>query len=216
MPALLVSIALPATGVSYRFGDSCHINHENALGDYWGPLLAFAAISAMLQFATFGYCIKVYIRSLLDDTATSDNSSGLPSYNSSVRTVTAKQAFRRVKMVVALQWRSILIVLIIIANVVFLAIVFISMDNTVSAARKHVEKAKPWLYCLAVNQGDKNKCLKEVGSLVRNESTVMAALILLSVGWSSPSRASRANIDLAQRLLGLAFPRPRFDGYRMD
>lgn len=181
VPVLLVAIALPTTGVSYRFGDTCHINHEKALGDYWGPLLSFAAISAVLQFATFGYCIKVYIRSLFDDTATSDNSSALPSYNSSVRTVTAKQAFRRIKTVVALQWRSILIVLIIIANVVFLSVVFISMDNTVSAAKANVAKARPWLFCLAAHQGDKTKCWKEVGTLVRNESTVMAAMILLSV-----------------------------------
>ena len=181
VPILLIAIALPATGVSYRFGDTCHINHEKALGDYWGPLLSFAAISAVLQFTTFGYCIKVYIKSLFDDTATSDNSSGLPSYNSSVRTVTAKQAFRRIKKVVALQWRSILIVLIIIANVVFLSIVFISMDNTVSAIRTNVGRAQPWLFCLATHNGDKTKCWKEVGLLVRNESTVMAALILLSV-----------------------------------
>lgn len=181
VPILLVAIALPATGVSYRFGGTCHINHEKALGDYWGPLLSFAAVSTVLQFATFGYCIKVYIRSLFDDTATTDNSSGLPSYNSSVRTVTAKQALRRIKTVVALQWRGILIVLIIIANVVFLSIVFISMDNTVSAAKANIAKAEPWLVCLAAHKGDKTKCWKEVGTLVRNESTVMAAMILLSV-----------------------------------
>lgn len=185
-PLLLLSIALPATGVSYRFGDTCHINHEKALGDYWGPLLTFAAVSAVLQFTTFGYCIKVYIRSLFDDSATTDNSSGLPRYTSSVRTVTAKQAFRRIKKVVLLQWRSILIVLIIIANVVFLSVVFISMDNTVAAAKANVDKARPWLICLVVHQGDKTQCWKEVGTLVRNESTVMAVLILLSVsdgGW---------------------------------
>lgn len=192
VPILLIAIALPATGVSYRFGDTCHINHEKALADYWGPLLSFAAVSAILQFTTFGYCIKVYIKSLFDDSATSDNSSGLPTYNPSVRTVTAKQAFRRIKKVVALQWRSILIVLIIIANVVFLSIVFISMDNTVSAIKTNVERAQPWLICLASHNGDKTKCWKEVGTLVRNESTVMAALILLSVLLPFPP-SSRVN-----------------------
>lgn len=225
VPILLIAIALPATGVSYRFGDTCHINHEKALGDYWGPLLSFAAISTILQFTTFGYCIKVYIKSLFDDTATSDNSSGLPSYNSSVRTVTAKQAFRRIKKVVALQWRSILIVLIIIANVVFLSIVFISMDNTVSAITTNVERAQPWLLCLAVHNGDKTECWKEVGLLVRNESTVMAALILLSVtGFlfflSRVHHVSTHPLTMvswvAQRVLELAFLGPHLDGFGLD
>ena len=191
---LLVSIALPVTGVSYRFGNTCHINHEKALQDYWGPLLAFAVVSTILQFATFGYCIKVYIKSLFDDTATSDNSSGLPTYNSSVRTVTATQALRRIKKVVALQWRSIIIVLIIIVNVTFLAVIFISMDRAVLAAKKDVSKAQPWIICLVMNGGDKTKCLAKAGSLIKNESTVMAALLLLSVRfptlWLSYARAN--------------------------
>ena len=195
IPALFIALALPVTGVSYRFGNTCHINHDKALQDYWGPLLAFAVVSTILQFATFCYCIKVYIRSLLDDTATSDNNSGLPSYNSSVRTVTATQALRRIKKVVALQWRSIVIVLIIIVNVTFLAIIFISMDHAVSAAKKDPKKAEPWLLCLVTNDGDKNKCLDKAGHLIKNEPTVMAALVLLSVRVHLILRCSRLTLS---------------------
>ena len=191
LPALIVAIALPVTGVSYRFGDTCHINHTKALDDYWGPLLAFAAISTILQFTTFGYCIKVYIRSLFEDSdnSTSQASShGLPSYSSrsgSIKTVTAKQAYRRIQKVIALQWRGTVIVLIIIVNVVFLAVVFVQMDNTVTAAVHHLERAEPWLLCLVMNDGNKNACLDKVKSadLVTSEATVMAVLILLSVGF---------------------------------
>jgi hypothetical protein len=189
MPALIVAIALPLTGTSYRFGNTCHINHTKALDDYWGPLLAFAAISTVLQFATFGYCIKVYIRSLFDDSNNSTSqvsSQGLPSYAShagSVKTVTAGQAYRRIKKVIALQWRGTLIVLIIIVNVVFLAVVFVQMDNTVTAAMHDLGKAEPWLLCLVINGGKKTPCLDKVkaAGLVTNEATVMAVLILLSV-----------------------------------
>ena len=190
-PALFIAIALPVTGTSYRFGNTCHINHQKALQDYWGPLLAFAAISTILQFATFGYCIKVYLKSLFNDgnNSTSQVSSrpGLPSYTShsgSVKTVTAAQAYRRVKKVIALQWRGTIIVLIIIVNVVFLAVVFVQMDNTVTAAMQDLGKAEPWLLCLVINQGNKSACLNEVKQvgLVANEATVMAVLILLSVG----------------------------------
>lgn len=189
LPGLFIAITLPVTGVSYRFGDTCHINHTKALQDYWGPLLAFAAISTILQFATFGYCIKVYLKSLFNDGSTNSItqvSSGLPTHSShsgSVKTVTAGQAYRRVKKVIGLQWRGTAIVLIIIINVVFLSIVFVQMDNTVTAAMRDFQKAEPWLLCLVINGGDKTPCLDKVkqAGLVANEGTVMAALVLLSL-----------------------------------
>lgn len=52
VPALMLAIALSITGVSYRFGDTCHINHTNAIQDFWGPLLAFAAAATLIQLAT--------------------------------------------------------------------------------------------------------------------------------------------------------------------
>lgn len=78
--------------------------------------------------------------------------------------------------------------LIIIINVVFLAIIFVQMDNTVTAAMQDLQKAEPWLLCLVINGGDKTPCLdivKEAG-LVANEGTVMATLVLLSVSRPGP------------------------------
>ncbi|KAF6230073.1 hypothetical protein HO133_004412 [Letharia lupina] len=189
LPGLFLAITLPLTGTSYRFGNTCHINHTKAVQDYWGPLLAFAAISTILQFATFGYCIKVYIKSLFDDGSTNSITqvnSGLPTHSShsgSIKTVTAGQAYRRVKKVIRLQWRGTAIVLIIIINVVFLSIVFVQMDNTVTSAVQDLQKAEPWLLCLVTNGGDKTPCLDKVKQegLVANEGTVMAALVLLSL-----------------------------------
>ena len=189
LPAAFAAAALAVTGTSYRFGNTCHINHQKALDNYWGPLLGFAAVSTILQFTTFGYCIKVYVKSLFadDNNSTSQvSSSGLPSYNSqagSVKTVTARQAYRRIRKVIALQWRGTVIVLIIIINVVFLSIVFVQMDNTVTAAMQDLGKAESWLLCLVINGGNKSACLNQVkeSGLVTNEATVMAVLILLSV-----------------------------------
>ncbi len=190
LPAIITAVALPLTGVSYRFGNTCHINHSKALQDYWGPLLAFATLSTILQFTTLLYCIKVYLKSLFAESSTNSasqiSSSGLPSYSSragSVKTVTAGQAYRRVKKVIALQWRGTVVVLIIIINVVFLAVVFVQMDNTVAAAMQDLSRAEPWLLCLVLNQGNKNACLDKVeqAHLVTKESTVMAVLIILSL-----------------------------------
>ena len=185
IPILVSACSLANTGVSYRFGDTCHINHHQALEDYWGPILFFGAAAALLQFATFGYCVRVYIRAYLNDDvhSTSEDRSGLPSHNGSIKTVTTRQAYQRVKKVVALQWRGMVIVIIIVVNVVFLAIVFVSMDSSVQAARKNFGKAEPWLLCLVMHPTDKNACLELVHSakLVQSEITVMAALILMSV-----------------------------------
>lgn len=216
VPLTFSFTAYAVTGVSNRFGTSCHINHKDGLKDYWGPLLALAALSTILQFTTFGYCVKVYIRSLLDDSTSSDNVSGLPTYNSSVRTVTAKQAYRRVKKVVALQWRGILIVLIIVANVTFLSIIFVSMDNNIQAVRKDYSKAEPWLLCLVIHHGDKNQCLNKVGGLAQDEASVMAALVLLSVCRSMILRDGLKLIAVVERLLVLYTPWSHLDDLGLD
>jgi hypothetical protein len=159
-----------------------HINHKNSLADFWIPLLVFAAFTVIIQFATFGYCIKVYLASLVDDSTTTNSSAALPSYTNSVRgTISPKQAYRRVRRVIELQWRGITIVLLIIADVVFFAIIFVFMDDTQSQIFKDPAKSRKWLSCLVETGGDKNKCLDAASSLVVNEATIMAVLILLSV-----------------------------------
>jgi hypothetical protein len=135
IPAIALTLALVFSGVSFRFGDTCHINHDHSLADFWIPLLVFAAITVIIQFGTFGYCIKVYLASLSDDSTTT-NSSGLPSYTNSVRTMSPRQAYRRVRRVLELQWRGITIVLVIIADVIFFAVVF-GMSNHVKQYLTH-------------------------------------------------------------------------------
>jgi len=137
-------------------------------------------LTVIIQFATFGYCIKVYLASLADDSNTTE-SSGLPSYTNSLRTVSPRQAYRRIRRVLELQWRGIAIVILIITDVIFFAVVFVYLDNNEAAVLNDESQAEPWLLCLVESDGDKNKCLDLAGALVVNEATVMAVLILLSV-----------------------------------
>jgi type IV secretory pathway VirB3-like protein len=180
IPLIGIIIALVASGVSFRFGTTCHINHHNSLADLWIPLLVFAGLTIILQFATFGYCIKVYLASLADNAASTEGS-GLPSYTQSIRTMTPRQAYRRVRRVIALQWRGIAIVLIIITDVIFFSIIFVFQDNTVQAVKDDGNLATAWIVCLVTNGADKTKCFHEASSLVVNEATVGAVLILLGV-----------------------------------
>jgi hypothetical protein len=118
----------------------------------------------------------------MDDSSSTQNSSSLPSYTNSVRTIrSARQAYRRVRKVLSLQWRGIFVVILIIADVVFFSIVFVSMDNDNQNAKKDPSVAKPWLVCLVINSGDKNKCLDLAKDLVMSEATIMAVLVLLSL-----------------------------------
>lgn len=181
IPAIGIILALTLSGVSFRFGTTCHINHQNSLADLWIPLLVFAGLTIIIQFATFGYCIKVYLASLADNNATTENSAGLPSYTNSIRTMTPRQAYRRVRRVIQLQWRGIAIVLIIVTDVVFFAVVFVFQDNTIENVKNHASVADPWIACLGLSGGDKDACLEYADDFVVNMATVGAVLILLAV-----------------------------------
>ncbi|KAK4672409.1 hypothetical protein QC763_102860 [Podospora pseudopauciseta] len=220
LPGVGVVLAFLLSGVSFRFGQTCHINHKNSLADLWIPLLVFSGLTIIIQFATFGYCIKVYLASLADNSASTEGSN-MPSYTNSIRTMTPKQAYRRVRRVIALQWRGIAIVLIIIADVIFFSVVFVFQDNTVEAVKNDSTIARPWALCLLANGGDKEPCLELASALVVNMPTVGAVLFLLGMngiwlclllgrwsmitGWrdlliSSPSRSKREFVSVDARL----------------
>ncbi|KFY58195.1 hypothetical protein V497_04990 [Pseudogymnoascus sp. VKM F-4516 (FW-969)] len=192
VPAVALAIAMVFSGVSFRFGETCHINHTNSLADFWIPLLIFGGLTVIIQFTTFGYCIKVYLASLSDSSSTT-NSSALPSYSNSVVTLTPRQAYRRIQRVVELQWRGIAIVIIIIIDVIFFAVVFVVMDNNqIKAANvtlvtteqpvegEKVDPSVDWLLCLVAQRGNKTNCLDKSANLIMNQATITAVLVLLS------------------------------------
>ena len=185
IPAALFTATMSVTGVSFRFGGSCHVNHEKSMADFWGPLLTLAGGAGVLQLMTFGYCIHVYLKNLWSDQAqqseSNASSSGLPSYTNSVRTQTARAVYQRLKKVLWLQWRGILIVSIILVDVIFFSIVFVYLDGLQSAVKKDFTKVEPWLLCLALHPTNKEACLHLVDEWLVSESTVVAVLLLLSL-----------------------------------
>jgi hypothetical protein len=50
--AVFFTITITITGVSYRFGDVCHVNATHSMSDFWGPLLAIAVSAMLIQIAT--------------------------------------------------------------------------------------------------------------------------------------------------------------------
>ncbi|PYH87889.1 hypothetical protein BO71DRAFT_392620 [Aspergillus ellipticus CBS 707.79] len=180
IPVVGLTVMLILTGVSYRFGTVCHINVHESNQDYWAPVVAFAVAALILQLVTMVYCIYIYVKSVFDQAATT-NSSGLPSYNASVKTMTARQAYRRVRRVIQLQWRGVALVLIIIGNVIFFAVVFIDMDNQLTVTAANAARAAPWLACLVETKGNRKECFHEAKAIVPNKATLLAVLILLAM-----------------------------------
>uniref|UniRef100_A0A093UXB2 Frizzled and smoothened-like protein O n=1 Tax=Talaromyces marneffei PM1 TaxID=1077442 RepID=A0A093UXB2_TALMA len=181
VPVLILTLMLVFTGVSYRFGGVCHINSKNSLHDYWLPALVFGGMGLVLQFVTMGYCIHVYIRALFDPAdPTSTSNSGLPSYASSSRTATARQAYKRVQRVLKLQWRSMALVMVILANVIYLSVTFLQLDSDLTLNAANLAKAQPWLTCLATLR-DPTKCASEASALGLTEAALDAALVLLCI-----------------------------------
>ncbi|PPJ61042.1 hypothetical protein CBER1_02017 [Cercospora berteroae] len=183
VPAVLFLLTITLTGVSFRFGSACHVNHENSMGAFWGPLMAMAGIAGILQMMTLVYCGHVYMRNLWSDESANVStaaSGGLPSYQGSEHTKTARAVYRRLKKVLWLQWRGICIVTIILVDLVFFTIVFLKMDTMQNGARSNYEKVVPWLACLASNPTDKNQCLDLVNDFVVAEPAVAAVLFMLS------------------------------------
>ena len=117
----------------------------------------------------------------MQDDPTTDNNSGLPSYSGSMKTYSPAQAYRRIRRVLALQWRGIALVLILITLVVYFAVVFIELDSSSRLTAANLTRAKPWLACLIATEGDKNKCLPEARKFIASDTAVFAVLILLSL-----------------------------------
>lgn len=53
VPAILFALTLAFTGVSFRFGNACHVNHDESMKTFWGWLLAFSSAAVILQLGTY-------------------------------------------------------------------------------------------------------------------------------------------------------------------
>jgi hypothetical protein len=81
-----------------------------------------------------------------------------------------------------LQWRSITIIIFLLVDTIFFAVVWIQLDSSVTQLQQgQVEHILPFLFCLIGSAGDKQKCYAIGQSALVNESTSVAILMLLSL-----------------------------------
>lgn len=178
--AILLSTEMSLSGVSFRFGDYCHVNHENSLETLWGPLLGFAGVSLLLQLTTFAYCLNVYLKHSMKHLADNTGSSRGKTSTLSSRSANARTVFRRVQKVLTLQWRGLAIAVVVVADVIFFSVVFVVLDSQTQRALREPQDFLPWLFCIAL-QGDKDQCIGLASKFSVNAGILIATLILLSV-----------------------------------
>ncbi|KAK0288862.1 hypothetical protein LTR35_003261 [Friedmanniomyces endolithicus] len=208
LPALFLAISLPITGVSYQVGTTCFPNQRSAFLTWFGWLLAFACLAALLQFVTTGFCLWLYLRHFLH---LSNGSSG-ESADSSSRPETAlvplntssppqnpsippashraaatstpylskRLAYHRVRSLLLLQWRSIALSLFVILSTIYFGVVFAATTRAVQADSTPSKTAaiEIWAACLVVNHGAKGECLQYARGFVLGEGVVLATFYM--------------------------------------
>lgn len=198
LPALFLAISLPITGVSYQLGSTCLPNPQGAIATWFGWLIAFGCLAAILQFATTGFCLAVYARSFFvhGDSAPStaqtsaSEASATPLAPRSTRSTGGavvfgkRLAWRRVRKVMYLQWRSIVLSVMVAVVIVYFGVVYVALTHRQKqdAMPQHTRRVEAWSTCLVLSSGDKNQCLYLAKALGIEESTVVASMFMASVG----------------------------------
>ena len=126
----------------------------------------------------------VYLKNMWsDEKPDSSSTGGLPSYNSSLRANSARAVYKRVSKVLWLQWRSIAIVIFILSDIIFFAIVFIYVDGITDKGMdaENMARIMPWVACLLANGGKYDKCYGEGDTILVSQKVVIAVVILIGI-----------------------------------
>ncbi|KAK1071512.1 hypothetical protein LTR33_010442 [Friedmanniomyces endolithicus] len=208
LPALFLAISLPITGVSYQVGTTCFPNQRSAFITWFGWLLAFACLAALLQLITTGFCLWLYLRHFLhlgnNSSADSADSSSRPetalvplntsspSQNPSIppashrATATTtpylskRLAYHRVRSLLLLQWRSIALSLFVITSTFYFGVVFAATTRAAHADSTPSKTAAIEIQaaCLVLNNGRKGECLQYARGFVLGEGVVLATFYM--------------------------------------
>ena len=156
------------------FNSRCTIQHVSPDG-------AFELLRTALTYDRIGYCTKVYFECHMSSYG---SGSGLFSSGSRAGTfgsASSRQTYNRVMGLIKMQWRGFVMVLLIIFDVIFFCVIFVIFDNKASFSAAEVQRAEPWLICLALHEGNKYPCLHLTDPIVENEAIEVTVFVLLAV-----------------------------------
>lgn len=195
LPILFLAISLPISGVSYRLGNVCVPNQFSALATWFAWILIFAAISWVLQVVTILFCLWKFASSMvagptgktthMSKASVSTADSGHTWGGTSLTPAKQRRvAWRKVKRLLILQWRSIVLAFIVANLTVYFGIVFIQQNLTTKilpGTENLTNVDLTWFVCLMAHNGDKNACLAQASGLGLAEGRAIGTLVLASV-----------------------------------
>ena len=204
LPILFLAISLPMTGVSYRLGNVCVPNDPSALATWFAWLITFAAISWIIQVVTIVYCMWKFARSSLagpnhgtsasraSDTTEMTTSEFVQPPEKKVLTPARRRriAWRKIRNVMVLQWRSIVMAFTVVNLTIYFSIVYVQQAATTRSSFGTADISAPdflWIACLMANGGNKNECLHGATGLGLSESRAIGTLVLASVSFEALS-----------------------------
>lgn len=198
VPIIFLSISLPISGVSYRLGNVCVPNQFSALATWFAWILIFAAISWIIQVVTILFCLWRFASSMvsgpvgkthMSKSSVSTADSGQTRVRTSLTPAKKRRvAWRKIKRLLLLQWRSIVLAFIVANLTVYFGIVFIQQNLTTKilpGTENLTNVDLTWFVCLMSHNGDKNACLQQASGLGLAEGRAIGTLVLASVS-SSP------------------------------
>lgn len=186
LPLVLLIAVLASTGFSYRMGQTCLPNPDNAIATFWIWLVIFAILAFFLQTVTTVYCFFIYVRTLRRER----RASVMNSFQH--RHVQKKmETWSNVRRLFLLQWRNILVSIFVIIGSISFFVVFWAQDSKLGRVfndPNNIVKVKTWVICQILSIGDdKAECRKYVQSFTISQAAVLISLILASVSAISAS-----------------------------
>ncbi|KAI9933746.1 hypothetical protein ASPWEDRAFT_105538 [Aspergillus wentii DTO 134E9] len=172
----LVILLVGVSGISYQVGKTCYISIPHSKATFWGPMMAVAALSIILQTMIIAFCVYTVVRPVYDSWIASRYSSDEESIIS-YTAFSARQASRRVLRILRMQWRAIAIVVLVLIHVVFMAIAFQTLHLP---EHYSLAEVRPWFQCLINSNGDKNECLSYAKHLGPSRVMCIVALSIVS------------------------------------
>lgn len=226
LPILLLSITMPLTGVSYRLGDVCLPNNRHASRTWFAWLFILAGLGSILQVWTVLYCCLKFTRSRVRCGSTNLNGSQQNTWfcrgPSTHRDSNCAEhlEWQRVKLLLTLQWRTILLTFIIINVTIYFAVVFNEQDTILADGNVYQsdkEIVKLWMDCLIASHGDKDACLHLSPGIGLSEARTLGTMMLTAVCCRAPLIMPHRNTDASQLLgpiiLALMVRREMFAGW---
>ena len=84
-----------------------------------------------------------------------------------------------------MHWRSNFLTVIILADVIYFATVFLYIEARLEQVKEDPELLEEWVLCLVLSGGESERCHKEAGSVTVPMAVIAGLLVLFSVSLPS-------------------------------